>query len=282
MTDSTPSDLTVTAARTQRDALADRIDVLDKVGVLRTLPDDMHVTTEMVAEFYGVDREAIASLVKRNRDEFDDDGYAVIVRSAFEERFAVNLSTQSARIALFPRRAVLRVGMLLRDSEIAKRVRTYLLDVEQAARPAIDGNAITRLELIHIAMNAETERLALEAENKVLSPKAEAYDSFLDATGKYSIGTVAKMLGSSQNKLFRDLRNNGVLISKGSMRNTPYQQYMRYFEVRAHEYERSNGEPGCSYTTYVQPAGIDFIRRKLDLPTIDPLPLTLDVTGGAA
>ena len=104
----------------------------------------------------------------------------------------------------------------------------------------------------------------------------------MDTTGKFGVGAVAKMLGMSQNKLFRELRNNGVLISKGSMRNTPYQQYMRYFEVRAHEYERSNGEPGCSYTTYVQPSGIDFIRRKLDLPTIDPLPLTLDVTGGAA
>ncbi|WP_241008416.1 phage antirepressor KilAC domain-containing protein [Corynebacterium diphtheriae] len=121
-------------------------------------------------------------------------------------------------------------------------------------------------------MNAETERLALEAKNKELEPKADAYDSFLDATGKYPVGAVAKMLGMGQNKLFRELRNRGVLISKGAMRNTPYQQYMHHFEVKAHEYERSSGEMGCSYTTYVQPSGIDFIRRKLDLPTIDPLP----------
>lgn len=100
-----------------------------------------------------------------------------------------------------------------------------------------------------------------------------AADQFTDSGKKYSVGAVAKMLGSSQNKLFRDLRNCGVFIAKGSMRNTPYQQYMRHFEVRAHEYERSNGEPGCSYTTYVQPSGIDFIRCKLSLPTIDPLPV---------
>lgn len=148
---------------------------------------------------------------------------------------------------------------------------------EAETRPAINGADITRLELIQIAMNAEQERLALEAENKVLAPKAEAYDSFLDADGKYNVGVVAKMLGSSQNKLFRDLRNCGVFISKGAMRNTPYQQFMKYFEVRAHEFERSSGETGCSYTTYVQPAGIDFIRGKLGLPTIDPLPI-----GGAA
>lgn len=139
------------------------------------------------------------------------------------------------------------------------------------AQPAVNGADLTRMDLIQLAMNAETERLALEAKNAELEPKADAYDSFIDATGKFNVGAVAKMLGTSQNKLFRDLRNAGVLIGKGAMRNTPYQQYMHHFEVKAHEYERSNGEIGCSYTTYVQPSGIDFIRRKLDLPTIDPV-----------
>ncbi|CAB0969117.1 hypothetical protein FRC0481_01301 [Corynebacterium diphtheriae] len=137
--------------------------------------------------------------------------------------------------------------------------------------PRIDGGEITRLELIQIAMNAETERLALEAKNKELEPKADAYDSFLDATGKYPVGAVAQMLGMGQNKLFRELRNRKIFIASGSRRNTPYQPYLHHFEVIPHEYEKKNGEMGCSYTTYVQPSGIDFIRRKLNLPTIDPL-----------
>lgn len=135
----------------------------------------------------------------------------------------------------------------------------------------INGSDITRMELIQIALNAETERLALEAQNKELTPKAEAYDSFLDTTGKYAVGAVAQMLGMGQNKLFRELRNRKIFIATGSRRNTPYQKYLHHFEVIAHEYERSSGEQGCSYTTYVQPSGIDFIRRKLGLPTIDPL-----------
>lgn len=32
---------------------------------------------------------------------------------------------------LFPKRAILRVGMLLRDSEVAKEVRTQLLNIEE-------------------------------------------------------------------------------------------------------------------------------------------------------
>ena len=167
------------------------------------------------------------------------------------------------------------IAMIQRSPQ-GMQARQYFIDVEKQnragqKRPVIDGNAITRMELIQIAMNAETERLELEAKNKALQPKADAYDSFIDAAGSYSIGSVAKMLGIGANKLFIELRSRGVLISKGAMYNTPYQRYMRFFEVKAHQYEKRNGESGVSYTTYVRPAGIDFIRRRLELPTIDPV-----------
>ena len=135
---------------------------------------------------------------------------------------------------------------------------------------------LTRAEILRIALNAEEERLALEAKNKELEPKADAYDTFIDATGKYNVGTVAKMLGMGQNKLFKELRNRGVFIAKGANANTPYQRYMHHFEVKAYTFERSNGEQVIRYTTYVQPSGVDFIRRKLGLDRIDP-PSLLDL-----
>lgn len=160
-----------------------------------------------------------------------------------------------------------------RKPEVAAAQEYFVVKTREAeTRPSINGADITRLELIEIARNAELERLALETENRELAPKAEAYDSFLDATGKYAVGAVAQMLGTSQNKLFRELRNRKVFIASGPRRNTPYQQYAHHFEVIPHEFERSNGEMGCSYTTYVQPSGIDFIRRQLGMPAIDPLP----------
>lgn len=270
------SDLTLPNAREERDQLSARTDVLDKVGVLATLPDDMHANADQVATFYGTTREVIRQTVLRNKDEFDADGYRVLTRAEVSDELSLTpdelgMPRTAPSMSLFPRRAVLRVGMLLRDSPVARQVRDMLLDTERDSRShSFDPATLTRQEILLIALNAETERLALEAENKQLAPKAEAYESFLDTTGKYGVGAVAKMLGTSQNKLYRDLRNAGVLIPKGSMRNTPYQKYMHHFEVRAHEYERSNGEPGCSYTTYVQPSGIDFIRRRLGLPSIDP------------
>lgn len=120
-----------------------------------------------------------------------------------------------------------------------------------------------------LQLAAEAAQRAEEAEHELeeARPKVEAYDAFIDADGTYSIGAVAKMVGLSQNKLFDRLRNDGVLIAKGAMRNTPYQQYMHHFSVKAYDYERSNGDRGTSYTTRVQPSGVDFIRRKLGLVT---------------
>lgn len=235
-------------------------------------------TSLVIAAETGNEHASVMKLVRTHLDDLNEVG-----RVRFEIRpFETAGGTQRREVAELDEPAAALLITNLRGSKIVFDFRKNLvadfyamrkLLAERAAAPVIDGNSITRMELIEIARNAEMERLALEAENRELAPKAEAYDSFLDATGKYAVGAVAQMLGTSQNKLFRELRNRHVFIASGSRRNTPYQQYAHHFEVIPHEYERSNGEIGCSYTTYVQPSGIDFIRRKLDLPTIDPLPI---------
>lgn len=131
------TDLTLPDARAVRDQLADRTDVLDKVGVLRMMPSDLNVAgTEAVAAFYEVGRDVIRQLVHRNREELDDDGYQVLSANEVSDMLSLTLDElgiprSAGTVALFTRRAVLRVGMLLRDSTVARRVRDYLLDTEQ-------------------------------------------------------------------------------------------------------------------------------------------------------
>ena len=166
---------------------------------------------------------------------------------------------------------------MIQRSAKGRQARRYFIEVEKRARmvPVFDPSQLTRSEILLIALNAEEERLALEAANKQLQPKADAYDCFIDSTGSYSMGTVAKMLGIGQNTLFRELRNRGILITKGDMRNTPYQRYANYFEVKAGGYTRSNGTQVVTHTTRVRPRGIDFIRRTLGLHGAHPmLPMT--------
>lgn len=143
--------------------------------------------------------------------------------------------------------------------------------IRKTGRYGSDVDMLAQLpssQMLQLAAEAAKRAEEAEAQLEEAKPKVEAYDAFLDADGTYSIGNVAKMVGLSQNKLFDRLRNAGVLISKGAMRNTPYQKYMRHFAVKAHEYARSDGTRGTSYTTRVQSSGVDFIRRKLAVEAV--------------
>ena len=154
-------------------------------------------------------------------------------------------------------------------SEVLPSIRKHggYLTHEKAEEIISDPDVI--IELAQAVKREKSARIAMESLVHELEPKADMYDRFLDADGTYSIGNVTKMVGLSQNKLFDRLRNSGVLIAKGAMRNTPYQRYMHHFSVRPYDFERSDGTKGTSYTTRVQPSGIQFICRKLGLQLID-------------
>lgn len=110
------------------------------------------------------------------------------------------------------------------------------------------------------------ERAAKEDAQAALdaaAPKVDAYDAFMDAEGLYSMNAVAKILGTGQNTLFADLRRIGVLQSGGAGRNTPYQQWMRHFEVKVFRRVNRFGDVQAKFTTKVKPSGIDFIRGKI-------------------
>ena len=124
------------------------------------------------------------------------------------------------------------------------------------------------IEVAQVAKAERAKRLELEAKVEADAPKVEAYDQFMEADGTYLVGTVARMLGTSQNKLFAELRDRGVFIAKGSMKNTPYQRFMQHFTVKATHFERSDGSEGVSYTTRVKPSGVDFIRRRLNMQVV--------------
>jgi hypothetical protein len=131
-----PPEVALLESRALRESVADRTDTLDRVKVLVLLPDDMHVTTKMVADYFEVGETVIYNLVVDHRDEVVSNGYRVLVGEELTrfKRVCGLQSSRSRSMALFPRRAVLNVAMLLRDSAVARRVRTYLLDTEATHR----------------------------------------------------------------------------------------------------------------------------------------------------
>jgi restriction system protein len=122
-------------SKSLRSSVLDRTDVLDRVKALSLLPDGMHVTTAMVAAYFEVAVKSLESVVEVHREELELSGYQVLTgtRLTLFKR-ASGIQSRSRALALFSRRTVLNVAMLLRDSEIARQVRAYLLDMEYLAR----------------------------------------------------------------------------------------------------------------------------------------------------
>ena len=122
-------------SKSLRDSVLERTDVLDRVKALSLLPDGMHVTTAMVAAYFEVGLEAIKSLVKDHRKELEANGYRIMTGEQLRSlKDLSGIQSRTPSLAVFSRRAVLNVAMLLRDSEVARQVRVYLLDMEYLAR----------------------------------------------------------------------------------------------------------------------------------------------------
>lgn len=133
-----------------RERVKERIGVLDKVKNLILLPSLECMTVKQVADYYEVDFEVIKKQYQRNQDEFDSDGTFTMTLADFKNMTGTQCPVQKTAqrrgnllvtfndgtelvvsnrgIKCFPKRAILRMGMLLRDSRVAKEVRTQLLN----------------------------------------------------------------------------------------------------------------------------------------------------------
>lgn len=113
-----------------REEVVDRIEVLEQVGELLLLPNTEFATTEMVAKYYVEDIETIKKIVERHNDEIISDGYKVLTANELRDiKSLCQIKSRARSLAIFPKRAILRIGMLLRDSKIAKELRSRLLDI---------------------------------------------------------------------------------------------------------------------------------------------------------
>lgn len=260
------ADLTLVNARADRDELVVRTDVLDKVGVLRTLSDDMHAMTAEVASFYEVPAETIRTTVLRNREEFDSDGYATVGRSDFEESFNTKLPSSASTVALFPRRAILRVGMLLRDSEVARRVRDMLLSVEATSAPQFVIPQ-TLSEALRFAADEHDARTLAEAKVAELEPKAELADNYLTAQGGARlVREVAKTLGMKEHELRTFMLDEKLIFARhspcGEIQYDHYAQFAHYFLPREKVVQHQWGS--CThYTLMILPRGVELLSKRL-------------------
>lgn len=164
----------IVESRTTRDRLVDRVEVLDKIKELRLLPDGVHVTTDLVANYYEVHPDAVEACVRDNRAELESNGYRNLrgaELSAFKAE-ASGVSKYTSQLGLFTRRTVLNVGMLLRESDVAKRVRSMLLDVEEDT--AVATFDVTSLDGVAQLLEAAQRSLTIARAERQRADNAEA------------------------------------------------------------------------------------------------------------
>lgn len=146
--------------RTLRDRNVGRFEILEKVKKVLLIPNTDFMTVNQLAEYYSthykdeskndniITSDGIRKLYSLHSDELDGDGVCIksykdfLIGNEFTLEnlkgkvklthiSGVSFDIPNRGIRVFPRRAILRVGMLLRDSEVAKEIRTQLLNIEK-------------------------------------------------------------------------------------------------------------------------------------------------------
>ena len=119
-------------------------------------------TTKQVAEFYGVDYQVVNKQIQINREELEKNGVKVMPHREIEalvyedNMYLYKISKRGATV--FTRRAILLVGMLLRDAKVVLEVGNQLLNFTENTSDEQKTFEITEeKELVMAIMFAKNE-----------------------------------------------------------------------------------------------------------------------------
>lgn len=124
-----------------------KVEVLDEIKSVSLIPEMECMTIKQVADYYKVELSTLRKCYQRNKKEIDFDGVSVKTPTDFRKLSHalvkvkqdngkllvqidddITLEIPNRGIITFSKAAVLRIGMLLRDSRIAQEVRSKLID----------------------------------------------------------------------------------------------------------------------------------------------------------
>lgn len=257
-----------------RNELIARTEVLDKVKKLLLIPEMNCMTIRQVADYYEVDIDTLKKCCKRNKDEIILDGVVTKTPRVFKDLLKgqdvplvqnqtnlviqiddnTRLEIPNRGIKCFSKRAILRIGMLLRDSKIAQEVRTQLLNIvehtaegkpelltqdiddEEKLQAAI-GKAFATGDIMEFATAAQAYTAfqrrhidRIEASNKLLTAEVLHISDrkmFNRVMRKFA-STLHISFGVAFSMLYKQLSYRyGIDLKKRGDRKTPYIQYIK-------------------------------------------------------
>lgn len=207
-------ELIYTESKTLRNETLDNVsyDFLDKMKVIPYLTDDMVVTVQQAANYYECSMDTIKTLIKRNREEFEEDGMVVLTGTElndFKEKVLQGsnepdkISSKTRSLTLIAKRSLLRIGMLMTSNLLATKIRNYLLNIEEKTEIDRKSWAIQREVGIieRKRMTSAISRYIPESKHKKF-----AYPNYTNMIYKVIFGCDAKSL-----RLERNVKTNDAL-----------------------------------------------------------------------
>ena len=178
-------------------------DFLDKIKVVPYLTNDMVLSTNQIANYYECGLEAVKTIIKRNREEFEADGMIVLKGQDlkdFKEKIG-EVQTEptlnyASSLTILPKRSLLRVGMILTNNALSTKIRNYLLNIEENTEIDRKSWAIQREVGIveRKRMTSAISRYIPDSKNKRF-----AYPNYTNMIYKIIFGCDAKTLRQERN-----------------------------------------------------------------------------------
>ncbi|MEC2277103.1 hypothetical protein [Bacillus subtilis] len=121
----------------EREQYMDRIDVLNKVKKLKMLGDKKHTSIKFLSEYFGMKVPTLTTYIHRNNEVLVDGLKKLegLELEGFKHKY--NMPGKFIKLYIVPKRAVLRLAMILKNSDTAIKVRKELTDQEEGDQQEI-------------------------------------------------------------------------------------------------------------------------------------------------
>lgn len=149
---------------------------------------------------------------------------------------------------------------MVERNDKGKQARQYFIECERRVKANVMSIPQTLPEALRLAADLAEQKAKAEAQLAIAAPKALFHDSVTEAINCQSVQEIAKVLGTGPNRLFKFLREEGLLMRD----NLPYQQHLDagLFRVVEKQYNDVRGESYIYTRTLVTGKGLAYIQKR--------------------
>jgi len=116
-------------------------------------------------------------------------------------------------------------------------------------------------EALRLAADKQEQIESLDAQQRIDAPNVEFAMAVRQMNGACSVGDFAKTIGTGRNRLFKQLKDDSVLMAG----NLPYQRHIEsgcFKVIEQIPYTDSNGNLHPAFTTYITGKGQVWLENK--------------------